>query len=103
MNRFVKAFGFAFVLMFSVALAPGAFAQASTTTTNPPGTVTPEKARWVLDACAADMYLQIGATRNDLNIAYASGKLTIDPTVKPNYVMYDVSLGGITLCVIENI
>ena len=103
MNRFVKAFGFALVLMFSVALAPGASAQASTSTTTPPGTVTPEKARWVLDACAADMYTQLGATRNDLNIAYASGKLVIDPTVKTNYVMYDVHFGGITLCVIENI
>jgi hypothetical protein len=103
MNRFVKAFGFVLALTLSTALAPEAKAQSNPPTNPDPGTLTPDKVRWVLDCCANDMYTQLGATRNDLNIAYDSGKLTIDPVVKPDHVMYGVSFGGITLCVIENL
>jgi hypothetical protein len=101
MNRYVKTFGFSIALLLSVPLAQPLKAQTSSIPSH--GTLTPDKVRWILDCCAGDMLAQLGATRNDLKVAYDSGKLTISATVKPNFVLYDVNFGGITLCVIENI
>lgn len=103
MNQIVKAFCIALVLAAGAPFVSSVQAQASTTNSPAPGTLTPEKVRWVLDCCQTDMFIQLGATRNDLKIAYESGKLTIVPEVKTQFVLYDVSFGGITLCIVETI
>lgn len=103
MNQIVKAFSIALLLAASAPFTSSAHAQAHTTTSPSPGTLTPDKVRWVLDCSQNDMYTLLGATRNDLEVAYESGKLVIDPTVKNGFVLYDVSFGGITLCIVETI
>jgi hypothetical protein len=65
-----------------------------------PSTISAQSLKYILSQCEVAWPTY---TYGNLRSAYNHGTLTIVRTVKPDGIYNDVSFGGVTLCVIENI